>query len=539
MKHGPSAVARGGRHRGGDRRRARGGARARHRPSRSQAGEHLPDARRRASRSSTSASRCTASTALRPRRRPDHRAHRGGRRARHVRLHVARAGPRRARRRPQRHLRARLRALRDADRPPLFAGAHAAGSRSPSLLTTARRTSPPSIRWRRASFGRSWRAAVERDPARRFDSRAAIVAMALRALETRHRRVESSPRVGRSRAEVAGGAAVRQRRRRPEIEYLTDGITESIINSLSQLPRSSRRPAQPGVPIQGAAGGSRDRRPGAQRANDPHRTRQRSRATCSIIQAELVDTVDRIAALGRTVPAASSSDLVNVQEEIAWQISEALRLKLTARRRRSCASARRSTPRRIRNTCAAATTGTAGRPEGFRRALEHFERAIAHDPNYAPAYAGLGDTYRRMSYYGFIPPDDGFPARAVPRREKALALDPELGDAHGTLALGRLFWAGTGPRAERELQERRCSSNPQLATSPAPSTRSTSHDGRARRGDRARRGRAQLDPLSPLINMVVAWAHPLRRTARARRSARCSADARALPPGAATRPGAS
>ena len=141
------------------------------------------------------------------------------------------------------------------------------------------------------------RAASTAIPTRRFES-AQDVAMALRALLT------GSTAVGTNAHDAAAHAASRSRFCRSStpapirsIEYLTDGITESIINSLSQLERPARRAAQPGLPLQGAAGRSGDRRPGAQRAHDPDRPGLQQGDILNI-QAELVDTRDRVAALG-------------------------------------------------------------------------------------------------------------------------------------------------------------------------------------------------------------------------------------------------
>ena len=90
--------------------------------------------------------------------------------------------------------------------------------------------------------------------------------------------------------------------------------------------------------------------------------------------------------------------------------------------------------------------------DSFRRALEHFEQAIDLDPLYALAYAGLGDAFGAMAYYGHIDMRQGF-YRARAAAERALELDADLPDAHVTLALGRLFGDGTGRLPERELQQ--------------------------------------------------------------------------------------
>ena len=69
----------------------------------------------------------------------------------------------------------------------------------------------------------------------------------------------------------------------------------------------------------------------------------------------------------------------------------------------------------------------------LERAVEYFRRSRERDPDYAPAWAGLSQAYARQADYGFVPAADGY-RRAREAAEKALALDPQLADAH--LAMG-------------------------------------------------------------------------------------------------------
>ena len=136
------------------------------------------------------------------------------------------------------------------------------------------------------------------------------------------------------------------------------------------------------------------------------------------IQAELVDTTTESQLWGEQFRQ-KSSDLFTVPEEIAWQISEALRLKMTGAGKKKLRKRARATvnPDAYQEYLRGRYHWNTWSPEGFRRAREHFERAIAHDPGYALAYAGLGDTFGVMAYYQFIPPNEGFPlARAAATR---------------------------------------------------------------------------------------------------------------------------
>ena len=341
---------------------------------------------------------------------------------------------------------------------------------------------------------------IERTPVRRFDS-ASDLALALRGLLSGSTSVGAGrrPRVrGKSLAVlpfVNTGAD-------PATEYLTDGITESIINSVSQLrglrvvPRSlvfRYKGLQADPSTIGVALNARTILTGRVSQQGDYLT----------IQAELVDTASESQLWGEQFRP-RLNELQNVQQDIAWQISEALRLKLTGEQKKKLQKRATVDPAAYQEYLRGRYFFNAWSPEGFRRALGHFERAIECDPVYAPAYAGLGDTIGCMSYYGLIAAADGFP-RAKAAAEKATLLDPELADAYGTLALDALFHRRDWRAAERHFR-RSMELNPKLASVRAFYAIFLAT---LRRHDEsiveARTGR-DLDPLSPLVNMSVGWA---------------------------------
>jgi serine/threonine-protein kinase len=342
---------------------------------------------------------------------------------------------------------------------------------------------------------------VDRDRDRRFQS-AQDLAMALRTLLTgsaagevgrRHR-----PR-GKSLAVlpfVNAGAD-------PQIEYITDGITESVINSLSQLsglrvvPRSlvfRYKGLQADPATVGLALNARTILTGRVMQHDGLLN----------IQAELVDTTTESQLWGEQFRQ-KTSDLITVQEEIAWQISEALRLKLTGEQKKKLRKRPTVNPEAYQEYLRGRYHWHSWTPEGFRRALEHFERAIAHDPAYAQAYAGLGDTFGAMAYYGFILPGEGFP-RARAAATRALELDPELPEAHVTLAIDLLFHGWDWAAAEREFKKA-IALGPKLALAHTLYALLLSTCGRHEEGIAEALTARELDPLSVIINMGVAWAY--------------------------------
>ena len=220
----------------------------------------------------------------------------------------------------------------------------------------------------------------------------------------------------------------------PETEFLTDGITESIINSVSQLSGLRVVPRSLVFRYKGLQGDSSTIGV-ALNVRTILTGRVSQQGDYLTIQAELVDTETESQLWGERFRP-RLSELPNVQQDISWQISEALRLKLTGAQKKQLRKRAAVNPLAYQEYLRGRHFFNSWSPDGFGQALEHFERAIEHDPTYAPAYAGLGDAIGSMSYYRLLPDKEGFP-RARAAAERAIALDPDLAEAHGTLALGQ------------------------------------------------------------------------------------------------------
>ena len=230
---------------------------------------------------------------------PTGRAHGAGRRARHVRIHVSRAGHRRARRRPHRRIRARLPALRDAHRRQLFTGATPQEIIARLLHDSAPDLSsfdPLAPQELRAVVARAVRAQIPRGASRRRRTWARRCARCSPASAVR------LPRTSRTRGKSLAvlpfvNAAG------PQLDYLADGITESIINSLSQLGTIRVVPRSLVFRYQRPPGRSGDGRRGAERPHHPDRPGHAARRRAQHPgRARRHD--QRIAALGRAVPPA-------------------------------------------------------------------------------------------------------------------------------------------------------------------------------------------------------------------------------------------
>jgi serine/threonine-protein kinase len=342
---------------------------------------------------------------------------------------------------------------------------------------------------------------VDRQPGRRFAAAGDMV-MALRALLT-----GSAGRAGLRGAKPRGKSIAIlpfvNSGGDPGIEYLTDGITESIINSLSQLPGLRVVPRSLVFRYKG-------------QQTDPSTIGLALNARTILtghvmqqgdllhIQAELVDTVTETQLWGERFRQ-KAADLLMLQEEIAWQISEALRLKLTGAQKKKLRKRATVDPEAYQEYLRGRQQWHNWSPESFARAIEHFERALEHDPAYALAYAGLGNAYGTLSYYGVMLPAEGFPrARAAAMR--ALEIDPNLADAHVTIGLERLFHGWDWPAAAAAL-DKAISVDPNSALAHAVHSLWFVTCGRFEEAMAATRRARALDPLSPFINMGVAWVY--------------------------------
>ena len=147
-------------------------------------------------------------------------------------------------------------------------------------------------------------------------------------------------------------------------------------------------------------------------------------------------------------------------------------------------------------------------PEGYERAIQAFSRAIEQDPTYAPAYAGLADTYTVMSYFSQLIPFEEARPKARAAAVKALALDDSLAEAHTSMASVLEFeqwdWAG----AEREYR-RAIQLAPSYATAYHWYANNLSTRGRHQEAITYARRAVELDPLSPILHVALAHAYVL------------------------------
>ncbi len=136
-------------------------------------------------------------------------------------------------------------------------------------------------------------------------------------------------------------------------------------------------------------------------------------------------------------------------------------------------------------------------PESLRRAQDAFTAALGKDPRYAPAYAGLANTYLLLREYAMLPDGEAYPL-ALDAAAKAMALDPDLAQAHAAVGFVEFFWRWDGVAADRQFR-RALELDPDLPLAHHWYGSVLTHEGRYREGV-AELGVAQrLDPSSGAI----------------------------------------
>ena len=145
------------------------------------------------------------------------------------------------------------------------------------------------------------------------------------------------------------------------------------------------------------------------------------------------------------------------------------------------------------------------------QALDRFERAIAMDPNFAPAHAALASVYGTLGAWesGLLPPADAF-AKSKAAATRALALDPQLAAAHTAIGYTTLHFDWNAAGASRQLDDA-IALNPAWVDAHHWRSHALCAAGRFQESLAACHRIVELDPLNPLMHAHVAWHHYMAR----------------------------
>ena len=286
----------------------------------------------------------------------------------------------------------------------------------------------------------------------------------------------------------------------PDSEYLSDGITESLIDSLSELPNLKVMSHSAVFRYKGKT--TDPKTAGTElgvRAVLTGRVTQRGDNLT--VNVELVKVEDNTALWGEQYNS-KLADALSVQNDIAARISEKLLLKLSPEQKTRLAKRQTGNPEAYQLYLKGRYYASRFTTEQLARGLDYFHKAIAIDPNYALAYAGIA-YYYNLAVDFTIPPHDAMP-KAKEAARKALDLDDTLAEAHSELGAALLFydydWAGS----EREFR-RALGLNPNYTTALEYDSWRLLAVGRVNESLARIREAEKLDPLSPEIASLAGW----------------------------------
>ncbi|HEX8889425.1 MAG TPA: winged helix-turn-helix domain-containing protein [Pyrinomonadaceae bacterium] len=285
------------------------------------------------------------------------------------------------------------------------------------------------------------------------------------------------------------------------LEYLSDGIIENIINTLSQLPqlrvitRSTvfRYKGQEADPQQvGRALG----------ASAVLTGRIFQLGERLIIATELVDVAQGWQIWGEQYNR-TLSDILSVQQEVSKHISEELRLKLTDEDEQKLGRYYNVAPEAYLYYLKGRYYYNKRTESGYQKAIESFEHAIDIDPGYALAYCGLADSYAAYDFYGILPPWEANP-KAKAAALNALAIDDTLAEPHASLACVKMIYERDWVGAEKEFK-RAIELNPNYVHSHNWYSHFLMAMGRIEESFNESRIALELDPLDQGVAQYLGW----------------------------------
>ena len=254
----------------------------------------------------------------------------------------------------------------------------------------------------------------------------------------------------RTKADVIDSLAVLPLASDPGTEYLSDGITESLINNLSQIPnlrvmarstvfRYKGKDADPqkagnGLHVHAVLSG-----------------RLLQHGDTLIVRTELMDVRTGAQLWGGQFNR-KMGDVLALQADLSKEIAERLKLRLTGEERQLLAKRYTVDAEAYQSFLKGRYYWNKRSQEGTQKAAEYFQQAIDKDQAYALAYAGLADTYVYLSFFNVVPPRDVVP-RAKALAVKALELDGQLAEAHVSLGYISYTYDWDWPAAGRHFEQ--------------------------------------------------------------------------------------
>jgi serine/threonine protein kinase/tetratricopeptide (TPR) repeat protein len=291
--------------------------------------------------------------------------------------------------------------------------------------------------------------------------------------------------------------------RDPENDYLSDGITGSLINNLATVPKLR-------VMARSTVFRYKGREIDAQAIG--RELNVRAVLTGRMMQSggflrigtELVDVATGSQIWGAQFDR-KPGDIFTIQDEISNEISGKLRLQLTRAEKKRLIRRHTEDPEAYRLYLQGHHHWNRWTEEGFYKAIDYFQQAVEKDPSYALAYAGVADSYVLLGWNSYLPPKDAFP-KGKAGAMSALGIAPDLGEAHTDLAAVLWLHDWQWPEAQKEFQ-RSLELNPCYPTANHYYAECLMTMGRNAEALTRMKKSLKLDPLSLIINDAIGWAY--------------------------------
>jgi TolB-like protein/DNA-binding winged helix-turn-helix (wHTH) protein/Tfp pilus assembly protein PilF len=238
----------------------------------------------------------------------------------------------------------------------------------------------------------------------------------------------------------------------PEQEYFADGMTDELITNLAQISALRVISRTSAMQYKGT------KKSLSEIARELH--------VDAVVEGTVMHAGDRVRISAQLIEASTDHhlwaasydrDLRNVlsmQEEVTRAIVSEVRVKLTAQEQARLANMHPINPEAYQLYLKGRYFWYKLKPEAMQKAIEYFQQALEKDPAYAPAYAGLADSYNILAFFSVFPPREVMP-KAKAAAVKALELDDNLAEAHVSLGWAGftydLDWPAAGKHFERAV----------------------------------------------------------------------------------------
>ena len=281
-----------------------------------------------------------------------------------------------------------------------------------------------------------------------------------------------------------------------DLEYLSDGMTETLIGSLTKVPNLNVKSRSSVFRYKGKVTDAKTIG-GELNVQAILNGRVAQRSDQLIVSLELVDAANENAIWNQQYTR-KQTDLVSLQSEIARDVSENLRSKLSGADAAMVTKNYTADPAAYQLYLKGRFQWNKRTGESLRQAAALFDQAIAKDPNYALAFSGLAETYVLFPNYSVASPTQSMP-KAKAAALRAIELDESLAEAHVALGMYYSDFAWNQPAAEREFR-RAIELNPNYATAHQQfGIQCLTTMGRFDEAVAEGKLAEQLDPVSPII----------------------------------------